>query len=58
MVTKSQIMGAENEVLLLDIERFFLDPILAVIDVDDIDVDDKNALWKYLGSVGRWVFLC
>lgn len=58
MVTKSQIMGAENEVLLLDIERFFLDPILAVIDVDDIDVDDKNALWKYLGSVSRWVFLC
>lgn len=58
MVTKSQIMGAENEVLLLDIERFFLDPILAVIDVDDIDVDEKNALWKYLGSVGRWVFLC
>lgn len=44
MVTKSQIMGAENEVLLLDIERFFLDPILAVIDVDDIDVDEKNAL--------------
>lgn len=40
MVTKSQIMGAENEVLLLDIERFFfLDPILAVI-----DVDEKNAL--------------